>query len=292
MKEQKFFTPTNDFVFKMIFGDEHNIDILTDFLQAILDLPPEEYEHIQLADPHAKREREKDKLGILDVKVRTKTGQLIDIEIQVSDTPFMRKRIIFYLSKLITEQIGKGMDYENIKRVISIVITDYVLAPATNVCHDQFFLYSELTKTKFSDIVEIDTLELPKIPADRDPPSLNGAKVPLRHNEKLRQWTKFLAGKNREDFMALAQTSPTMNKAVGVLMELNASQRRRMLAESREKARRDERARINYAVKGAYTSGKEDGLREGADRAYKELGVPITDITAKTGLSTEEIERL
>jgi predicted transposase/invertase (TIGR01784 family) len=289
MKEPKFFAPTNDFVFKMIFGDERNTDILTDFLQAVLDLPPEEYADIQLADPHARREREKDKLGILDVRMRTATGQLIDIEIQVSDTPFMRERIIFYLSKLVTGQIGKGMDYENIKRAISIVITDYVLVPDTNECHDRFFLYSELTKTRFSDIVEIDTLELPKIPADRDPPpSPNGAEVPLRRNTKLRQWTRFLAGKNREDFMELAQTSPTMKKAVGVLMELNASERRRMLAESREKARRDERARLNYAVKGAYTSGEKIG----AARAYKEMGIPIAEIATKTGLSVAEIERL
>jgi predicted transposase/invertase (TIGR01784 family) len=102
----------------------------------------------------------------------------------------------------------------------------------------------------------------------------------------------------------LTQENPAINKAVGVLMELNASQRRRMLAESREKAHRDERARLNYAVKGAYTSGKEEGkeegLREGekigaargAARAYKELGISIADITAKTGLSAEEIERL
>jgi predicted transposase/invertase (TIGR01784 family) len=221
MKEPKFFAPTNDFVFKMIFGDERNIDILADFLQAVLDLPPEEYEQIQLVDPHARRDHEKDKLGILDVKVRTKTGQLIDIEIQVSDTPFMRERIIFYLSKLITEQIGKGMEYKNIKRVISIVIADYVLAPAASVCHDQFFLYSELTKTRFSDIIEIDTLELPKIPADR-------------HNDKLWQWTKFLSGKTMEDFTMLTQENPALNKAVVVLMELYASQWWRMIAESLE----------------------------------------------------------
>jgi hypothetical protein len=53
----------------------------------------------------------------------------------------MRERIIFYLSKLITEQIGKGTDYENIKRGICIVITDYILAPESSVYHDQFFLY-------------------------------------------------------------------------------------------------------------------------------------------------------
>jgi predicted transposase/invertase (TIGR01784 family) len=187
----------------------------------------------------------------------------------------MRERIIFYLSKLITEQIGKGTDYENIKRGISIVITDYILAPESSAYHDQFFLYSELTKTRFSDIVEIDTLELPKLPADRS-------------DDKLWQWTKFLAGKKTEDFTMLTQQNPAINKAVGVLMELNASQRRRMLAESREKARRDERARL----KGAYTSGKEEGRLEGAARAYKEMGIRIADIATKTGLSVEEIERL
>jgi predicted transposase/invertase (TIGR01784 family) len=275
MNEPKFFAPTNDFVFKKIFGDERNIDILADFLQAVLDLPPEEYEQIQLVDPHAKRDREKDKLGILDIKVRTKKGKHIDIEIQVSDTPFMRERIVFYLSKLITEQIGKGMEYKNIKRVISIVITDYVLAPATSVCHDQFFLYSELTKTRFSDIIEIDTLELPKLQTDRS-------------NEKLWQWTKFLAGKNREAFMELAQTSPMINKAVGVLMELNTSQRRRMIADSREKARRDYQARFD----GAFDNGVEQGLAlgeaKGEARGENKKARELLALIEK-GYSTEQL---
>jgi predicted transposase/invertase (TIGR01784 family) len=267
MKAPKFFAPTNDFVFKMIFGDERNIDILADFLQAVLDLPPDEYERIKLVDPHAKRDHEKDKLGILDVKAQTKTGQLIDIEIQVSDTPFMRERIVFYLSKLITGQIEKGMGYKSIKRAICIIITDYVLLPETDVCHDQFFLYSELTKMRFSDIVEIDTLELPKIPADRN-------------SEKLQQWIKFLSGKTMEDFTMITQENPAIHKAAGVLMELNASQRRRMLAESRQKARWDEQARLEGAEK------------KGAVRAYKEMGIPIADIAVKTGLSAEEIARI
>jgi predicted transposase/invertase (TIGR01784 family) len=221
------------------------------------------------------------------VKARTKTGQLIDIEIQVSDTPFMRERIVFYISKLITGQIEKGMGYKSIKRAICIIVTDYVLAPESDECRDQFFLYSELTKTRFSDIIEIDTLELPKLPADR-------------HSEKLRQWTEFLKGKNMEDFKMLTRENPAINKAVGVLVELNASQRRRMLAESRQKARWDEQARLEGAIERGYMSGiekglilgKEEGEKIGAVRAYKEMGIPIADIAAKTGVSEGEIKRL
>jgi predicted transposase/invertase (TIGR01784 family) len=274
MNEPKFFAPTNDFVFKKIFGDEGNIDILADFLQAILDLPPDEYEHIKLVDPHAKRDHEKDKLGILDVKVRTKTGQLIDIEIQVSDTPFMRERIVFYLSKLITGQIEKGMGYKSIKRAICIIVTDYVLTPETDECHDQFFLYSELTKTRFSDIVEIDTLELPKIPTGRN-------------SEKLRQWTEFLKGKTMEDFKMLTQENPAINKAVGVLMELNASQRRRMLAESRQKARWDEQARLEGAEERGEKIGEARGEKRGLEQGRRDVVSLL-----KSGKSPDEIIQL
>ncbi|MDR1275609.1 MAG: Rpn family recombination-promoting nuclease/putative transposase, partial [Candidatus Accumulibacter sp.] len=92
------YTARNDALFKMIFGDDRDIDILTDFLQAVLDLPAEEYEEVTLADPHLARESPEDKLGILDVKVKTRSGKLIDIEIQVCDQAQMRERIVFYLA--------------------------------------------------------------------------------------------------------------------------------------------------------------------------------------------------
>ncbi|MDR1934141.1 MAG: Rpn family recombination-promoting nuclease/putative transposase, partial [Candidatus Accumulibacter sp.] len=52
-------------------------------------------------------------------------GKIIDIEIQLAPTPEMRGRIIFYLAHMVTEQIGRGEDYRQIQRVISILITGY-----------------------------------------------------------------------------------------------------------------------------------------------------------------------
>jgi hypothetical protein len=54
--ERPILSPKSDFIFKLIFGDEHNVDILQDFLQAVLDLPVTEYKKIVIADPHLKRE--------------------------------------------------------------------------------------------------------------------------------------------------------------------------------------------------------------------------------------------
>jgi hypothetical protein len=39
---KRILSPKNDFVFKLIFGDQRNTDILADFLKAALKLPAEE----------------------------------------------------------------------------------------------------------------------------------------------------------------------------------------------------------------------------------------------------------
>jgi len=46
--------------------------------QAVLKLDIDEYADIQIIDPHLKRRRKGDKLGILDVKVRTKAGKIVN----------------------------------------------------------------------------------------------------------------------------------------------------------------------------------------------------------------------
>ena len=38
----------NDFVFKLVFGDKRRVDLLTAFLQAVLDLPAEEHKKVTI----------------------------------------------------------------------------------------------------------------------------------------------------------------------------------------------------------------------------------------------------
>ena len=45
-------SPKNDFVFKLLFGEQTRLDILQNFLMAVLDLPAEEYGHLVIVDPH------------------------------------------------------------------------------------------------------------------------------------------------------------------------------------------------------------------------------------------------
>jgi predicted transposase/invertase (TIGR01784 family) len=57
--------PKNDVVFKLLFGDQRNGDLLIDFLKAVIQLPAEDYAEITVVDPHLLRKHPDKKLGIL-----------------------------------------------------------------------------------------------------------------------------------------------------------------------------------------------------------------------------------
>ena len=46
----------SDFVFRLIFGDQRNVDILSAFLRAVLDIANDEYDHLTIVDPYLKKE--------------------------------------------------------------------------------------------------------------------------------------------------------------------------------------------------------------------------------------------
>ena len=77
--------------------------------------------------------------------------------------------------------------------------------------------------------------------------------------------------------MSLAQTSPAMEEAWGVIKELSADERERLLAEDREKTRRDNAA--------YYETGLVEGRAEGRAEGYASI---ITHMLAQ-GLSPEQI---
>ncbi|MDR2088604.1 MAG: Rpn family recombination-promoting nuclease/putative transposase [Clostridiales Family XIII bacterium] len=282
--------PKSDVVFKLLFGDERNADLLIDLLKAVLDLPSDEYEKIEIVDPHLLREAAGDKLGVLDVKLKTKSGKLIDIEIQVCPSREFKARVAFYVSKMVTEQIGSGDAYDIVKQAIGIVITDFELIEGRAKYRHRFTLYDKSDDTEFTDLLQIHTLELPKLPKESD-------------DTELWAWLRFIGAEEKEEMDMLAQTNPQIEKAVAVLARLSADERARMLYESREKARRDEASRMKSALRDGMekglaegkAEGKTEGLAEGkAEVAKNALAMGLADdqIEKLTGLSRAEIEKL
>jgi len=259
-------SPRSDFIFKLIFGSEANADILAAFLRSILDLPESEYDTLTIIDPHLKRESSDGKMSVLDVKLRTKSGRIIDIEIEVSGIPEMRERVVYYTARMITNQISKGESYSVIKKVVSIIITDYILIDENEMYHNRYSLYDKKTSSEFTDIIEVDVLELPKLAPDGD-------------GTELSDWMRFMKSDTEEELSMLAQRSVPLSKAVGVLLDLSADEQTRLLYEAHEKARRDEASRTRGAlIKVA--------------KAMLTNGEPIEKIMLYTGLTREEVDSL
>jgi len=150
----------SDFVFRLIFGDQRNVDILAAFLRSVLDIPNDEYDRLTIVDPYLKKESEDDKYAILDIKLHTVSGGIIHIEIQLRVLSDLAARTIYSQSKLVTEQMASGDKWSIIKRAITIIITDDIFVPEGDKYHHQF-RYRTKDGIEFTDLSEINTLEYP-----------------------------------------------------------------------------------------------------------------------------------
>ncbi len=213
-------------------------------------------------------------MGILDVKVYTKDGKIINVEVQVAPSSELRERIVFYTSKMITEQINKGDNYEKIKKVISIVILEFKLIKENTAYHNIFRLYDKDTQTTLTDVVEIHTLELLKLPQVDD-------------NTDLSYWLQFFKARRKEEFSMLAERSPMLQKAYEELETLSQDKSTREVYELRLKAKRDELSRLKYAEHKGKVEGKAEIIRNMLNRKLS-----ISDIAALTGLSESEVQAL
>jgi hypothetical protein len=154
-------SPRNDTIFKLIFADSRDIEPLSDFLKSVLTIPAEDYEDITLIDPHLTRDGWGGKLGILDIKIKTRSGKLIDVEIQLIEQPGLRERIIFYLSRMIAEQIGEGENYLQIQRSICILIADFTLISENPYYHNQASDFVKIINNNTINVLYISILILP-----------------------------------------------------------------------------------------------------------------------------------
>ena len=153
----KLLDPKNDYVFKRIFGHTGNEEITKGLLQSII---PDKIDKIELdSNPITEKDLLDDKVGILDIKAKLNDGNVnCDIEMQVVDQKDIEKRILFYWSKMYIQTLKVGEDYENLKRCIVILITDYDLDKLKEI--PEYVTKWKIREEKYSKLVLTNDLEL------------------------------------------------------------------------------------------------------------------------------------
>ena len=247
-KDDFIMLPTVDFCFKELM---HNENVRKGIIAAILNVQPEEVEDTILMPTILRKESEDDKYGILDVKVKMKSGILIDFEMQVIYYDCWEKRTIYYLSKMYTEQLKAGEDYDKLQKCIQVSILDHVLIQEDDKYYRCISFCDTETGERYSDMMEMHILELPKLPPEQ------------KDETDLMQWMRFLGGKTRKDLKRMAEKNSNLKEAYNELDKLSADEQKRLEYEARQKAIRDKNILLITGENRGLEKGERIGLEKG-----------------------------
>lgn len=291
-----------DFAFKLLFGTQENEPILRAMLNALLKLPKDDrIASLTILNSELLREHETDKQSVLDIYARTEKDEYINIEIQVADKYDMKKRTLYYWSRIYSSQLKKGsLSYGEMKKTITINILDFDLLQETDRYHSTFRLYEDEEKFLLTDVLEVHFVEMPKLLRLWEQQAVN-----LEENEKER-WLLILEADDREDIRreleAIAMKDPVMKKAFDQWEDLSRDEKTWIEYETRKKAIHDELSaareaeiRQQRAREEGLAEGRTEGERQKATEVAKNLlamDMTVEMVAKATGLSVEEIEKL
>lgn len=273
--------PTVDFCFKELMM---NPKVRQGFIAALLGLPAAEVADTRILPTELPREYGDEKLGILDVHVRMRDGTRLNLEMQVQYFEYWDERILFYLTKMFSGQLRKGEPYENLHRCIHVSILDFNRFDDDR-CRHVIHLYDRQSNTPYSDLLEIQFLELQKLPPE------------ARTENGLLRWMRFFHGKNRKEFLDMAKNDEYIGEACNTLIQLSADERKRLAYELREKALRDYNSQILSAERRGMKIGEEIGQEKGVSSSMKVLelfsqNVSPEEVAASCGLDLDTVLKL
>ena len=262
----------NDYTFKRVFGYTGNEEITKGLLNAIL---KEKVTEVSLnCNTILERDLYDDKLGILDIRAKVNNAVDINIEMQLVDEKNIEKRIIFYLSKMYTQNLKKSHNYSELNKCISILFIDFELEKLKEI--PKYLTKWNIREETYGKIILTDVLELYII---------NLSKVEkYSENKLLDTWVKFIS--NSED-LNMENADESIKKAKEVLDEISEDEHEQYLAHLREK--------YIFEIQGIEEAGFDKGSKSKQieiAKKMKEDNVDIKAIMKYTGLTKEEIEKI
>ncbi len=193
----------------------------------------------------------------MDVRVKTKEGKHIDIEIQILPTEFMAERTLFYWSKMYNSQISSGDTYDKLKKCVAINIVDFERIEVKRV-HTKFHIIEDETGYKLTDVLEIHFLEVPKLKRLEE---MEDTEDPII------EWLEFINAKSKEVMEMLAERNENIKNAYNILQRISQNKEARMAYEAREAEIMDQLTREKVAKE----EGREEGREEGIKSAIKKM---------------------
>lgn len=108
-----------DWAAKRMLRDKANFGVFEGLMTVLIG---EEIKIVEILESESNQEFERDKFNRVDIKARNSKGEIILVEIQQTRELYFLQRVLYGVSKAITEHISLGEEYFHVKKVYSISI--------------------------------------------------------------------------------------------------------------------------------------------------------------------------
>ena len=243
------FNALNDLLFKFIFGRKENKVITLSFINAVLGLEgARALIDLRFADREIDPEEETGKGSTLDLLCMTNDETQINIEVQVQNRHNMGQRSLYYWAKLYQSTLGRGENYNNLRRTVAINLLGYEYLPLSGF-HHMYGLYDETGKHRLTEDIEIHFLELPKVTRQN-----------IRSMRTLDKWMAFIGNKlSDEEMEAIAMSEAAIDTAWDRIEAFMRDAGQRHKYEQREKFEHD----YVSDMEGSWKQGMQQGISKG-----------------------------
>ena len=121
-----------DWAMKRLLRDKANFAVLEGLLTTLLE---QKITIRKLLESESNQEDEFDKHNRVDILTENDKGELFIIEVQNNNEYAYFQRMLFGVSKLVTEYINRGEGYENIRKIYSVNIVYFNLGNGTDIVY-------------------------------------------------------------------------------------------------------------------------------------------------------------
>ena len=284
-----------DWAVKRMLRDKANFAVLEGLITV---LTGEDVKIEELLESEGNQDSSNDKFNRVDIKAKNSKGDIIIVEVQLTRQFYFLQRILYGVSKAITEHIEIGQMYDKVKKVYSINIVYFDLGKGSDYLYHGKTVF---TGVHTNDLLEVNTKEAEELRM-RVPHDIFPEYYIIRVNEfnsvattPIEEWLDYLKNNRIKD----DTSTPGLREARKKLLYMTMTDKER-------KAYDDHMDDIMVQNDMFYTAkiegraeGRAEGRVEGRSEGMKEmaknlksLGVDVKTIMQASGLTEEQIERL
>ena len=272
-----------DWAVKRMLHDKANFAVLEGLITV---LTGEQVTIVEILESEGNQERAVDKFNRVDIKAKNERGDIILVEVQLTRQLYYLQRMLYGVSKAITEHIEIGNKYDKVKKVYSINILYFDLGQGSD------YLYHG--KTVFTGVHTGDRLKVNTREADEIKMTVPEDVFPeyyiIRVNEfndvartPIEEWLDYLKNNRIKD----DTSTPGLKEARQRLLYMTMTDAERKAYD----AHMDDIMVQNDVLDTAKMEGRAEGKIEMA-KNLKSLGVDIRTIMQASGLTEEQIKQL